>query len=198
MVDWRKLIVAIAGVLALSAAVHADMVPVSQLGAEYRSPEQACSRVELLRTGPSSPFDSLSTAGLSPGLVEFFPETSTDVTQSSEMPSPQILTSGPSSLSLCLSALLGLGFYSSTHWVKKLHFGIVPEWYHEGGPFQIGHSYAVMPNSLCPVPAYCFVQPVLTAECCLSRYRLRTITSLSRNSQFTPSVLESRGPPVRT
>ena len=41
------------------------------------------------------------------------------------------------SLSLCLSALLGLGLCSFAHCVKKSSFGFILEWYRNGGPFQI-------------------------------------------------------------
>jgi hypothetical protein len=85
---------------------------------------------------------------------------------------------------------------SSAHWVKRLSFGFVPEWYHNGGPFQIGHSYAVTPESLCPVQVCCFIQPFCTEDNHLPQYFLKTVTSLWRKSQFTPCVLASRGPPV--
>ncbi len=198
MVGWRKLITVFVGGLVVCAAVRADMVPVSQLDTVCRQSEQACSQqVDLLRAGPSSPFDSFSTAGLSSSWpVEFLPEAGADLSRSSEMPSPHTLTDGQSSLSLCLSALIGLGLCSSAHCVRKLHFGFIPEGYHNGGPSQIGHSFAVGPDSICPVPACCFVQPAHTAENIMSQYRSGTIVSLWRKSQFTPDVLASRGPPV--
>ena len=165
------------------------------MDAGSRQSERLCSRVESPRPDLSSPFGTLSVADLSSWSVRFLPEAGTDAGQSSEMPLPQSLTSGPSSLSLCLSALLGLGLCSSAHSLKKISFGFIPEWYHDGGPFQIGHSHALMPNSLSPVPVYCFIQPALTAECRLLRYRLEAIESLWRKSQFTPPGLVSRGPP---
>ncbi len=150
-----------------------------------------------MRTGPSSPFDSFSTAGLSSSWpVEFLPEPGADLSQSSEMPSPRTLTDGQSSLSLCLSALIGLGLCSSAHCVRKLRFGFIPEWYHNGGPSQIGHSFAVNPDSVCPVPVCCFVQPDHKPEYPMSTSRLRDIVSHWRKSQFTQEVLASRGPPA--
>ncbi len=196
MIGWRKLIAVFVGGLVVCAAVRADMVPVSQLDIVYRQAEQACSQGDLLRTGLSSPFDGFSTAGSSSWPVEFLPEAGADLSQSSEMPSPRTLTDGQSSLSLCLSALIGLGLCSSAHCVRKLHFGFIPEWYHNGGPSHIGHSFAVNPDSVCPVPACCFVQPAHTAENIMSQYRSGAIVSLWRESQFTPDVLASRGPPV--
>jgi hypothetical protein len=97
---------------------------------------------------------------------------------------------------LCLSAIIGLGLCTSAHCVKRLSFGFIPEWYHNGGPFQIGHSFAVNPDSVNPVPAYCFVQPVPGAEDFIPQYHLGTIVSLWRKSQFTADVLAGRGPPA--
>ena len=196
MIGWRKSVLAFVGGLFVCAAVHADMVPVSQLDIEPRQPEQACSRTDLPRANLSSPFGSLSTSGVSSWSVEFLPKASMDVGQSFEMPYPQILTSGQSSLSLCLSALIGLGLCSSGHYVKKLHFGFIPEWYHNGGPYQIGHSFAVNPDSVCPVPVCCFDQPVRTAEDITPQYRCGTVVSLWRESQFTSDVIAPRGPPM--
>jgi len=156
----------------------------------------ACSLAELQYTNLSSPSNFPSVATLDFCSVEFLPEANANVSQTSEMQHPLILTSGPGSFNLCLSALMGLGLCSSAHWVKRLSFGFVPEWYHNGGPFQIGHSFAVTPESLCPVPACCFIQPVCTVEDSLPQYRLGTVTSLWRKSQFTPVVIGPRGPPL--
>lgn len=194
MNGWRKYIAAFVGGLFVCAAAHADMVPVSQLDAGYRHTEQPCGQAGSVYTSSSSPFGSFSFAALDSWSVEFLPKANTDISQSSELPSLQ-LTGGPSSFSLCLSALIGLGLCSSAHCIRKLHFGFIPEWYHDGGPYQIGHSLAIMPNSLCPAPVCCFVQPVHTVEELMPQSRLRTIAALWRKSQFTPDAIASRGPP---
>lgn len=107
----------------------------------------------------------------------------------------QLLGPGRSSLHLCLCALMGLGVCKSAPWMKRLSFGYIPEWYHDGGPHQIGHSLAIPPESLCPVPICCFVQPDDRAEEFIIKHSLRTIVSAWRKSQFTPCILASRGPP---
>ncbi len=189
MIDGRKFITVVIGGLVVTAAAYADMTPVSLLNAGRRQSPLVCSRADLQY------MNFPSVADLDSWSVEFLPEANADVRQTSEIQHPLILTSGPDSFNLCLSALIGLGLCSSAHWVKRLSFGFIPEWYHNGGPFQIGHSYAVTPESLCPAPAFCFVQPVCTVEDSLPQYRLRTVVSLWRKSQFTPVVLASRGPP---
>ncbi len=195
MTDRRKLLIALIAVLVVTAAVRADMSPVSRLDAGRRQLPHISGRTDLRYTNLSSPSNFPSVADLDSWSVEFLPEANPDIGQNSDMQNPQILTDGTGSFSLCLYSLIGLGLCRTAPWVKKLSFGFVPEWYHNGGPFQIGHSYAVTPESLCPVPVCCFVQPVFMVEDSLPQYRLGTVTSLWRKSQFTPTVLIPRGPP---
>jgi len=195
VINRRKLLITVGLGLLVTTGVYADMTPVSQSDAKRVQSSNACRLAELQYTNLSSPYNPPSVTELDFWSVEFLPEANADVSQTSEIQHPLSLTNGPGSLNLCLSALIGLGLCSSAHWVKRLSFGFVPEWYHNGGPFQIGHSYAVTPESLCPVPVCCFVQPVCTVEDSLPQYRSGTVTSLWRKSQFTPTVLVPRGPP---
>ena len=195
MIQRRKLITSVIGVLVITSAVYADMVPVSRLDAECGQPAHVCGQADHQYTNLSSLSDFPSVTDLNSWSIEFLPEANTDVSQTSEMQHPHSLTNGPGSFNLCLSALIGLGLCSSAHFVKRFSFSFVPEWYHNGGPFQIGHSHAIMPESLCPVPVCCFVQPVCTVEDSLPQYRRRTVISLWRKSQFTPTILVPRGPP---
>jgi hypothetical protein len=130
------------------------------------------------------------------GSLRFLPEASVDGTQTSATQTTGTMTNGPDSFALCLSALAGLGLCSSLHRVKKLSFGFVPDWYHDGKPFQVGHSHALMPNSLRPVLAQCFVQPDCTAQDAVAQYHLGIVVSIWQTSQFTPRVLGSRAPPL--
>ncbi len=195
MINGRRVIAAILGGLLITAAVSADMVTAPELDVGRGPSAAVCSSSSLLCTNSLSLFNSPGVADLGVWPVQVLPEKNSDAEQANQSQHPQALTDGTSSLSLCLSALMGLGLCGSIHWVKKLSFGFIPEWYHDGGPFQIGHSHAVSPNILCLVPVYCFVQPVCTAEDSLPQYRIRTIVSLWRKSQFTPAVLRSRSPP---
>ena len=196
MIDQRKILTALIAVLVVMVAVRADMTPVSRLDAGRQQLPHVCSRTDLRYTNLSSLSNFPSVADSDSWSVEFLPEANADVRQTSDMQNPQILTDGTRSFSLCLYALIGLGLCRTAPWVKKLSFGFIPEWYHNGGPFQIGHSFAVSPESLCPVPVCCFIQPVCTVEDSLPQYRLRTVVSLWRKSQFTPVVIGPRGPPL--
>jgi len=195
VINRRKLLITVGLGLLVTTGVYADMTPVSRMDAKCVQPSNVCRLAELQYTNLSSPYNPPSVTELDLWSVEFFPETKADVSQTSEKQQPQILTDGTGSSNLCLSALIGLGLCSSAHWVKRISFGFVPEWYHNGGPSQIGHSYAVTLESLCPVPVCCFVQPVCTVEDSLPQYRLGIVMSLWRKSQFTPTVLIPRGPP---
>ena len=175
MMDGRSLIIVVIGALVTTATARADMTPVSRLDAVSRQSVRVCGQADLRQRSSSSPFADLSITGMDWRPVEFPPETSADPGQIFETQHLQNFTSGPSSLSLCLSALIGLGLCSSAHYVKRLH---IPQWYHDGGPFQIGHSFAVNPDSVCLAPACCFVQPVHAAEDIMPQYRAGTIVSL--------------------
>ena len=48
----------------------------------------------------------------------------------------------PGSASLFLSAMLSLGAWQLVRSARQFDFGVFPEWYHSGGPFQVGHAVA--------------------------------------------------------
>ena len=197
MVNRRKIIIVFIAALVVTTAVSADMVPVSGRDARRGQPARVCDRADPV------PTSLLSSSTHYPGVADLYswpaislPEPSAALGRTSQPQHPAILTDGQGSLNLCLCAFLGLGLCGSGHWVKKLSLGVIPEWYHNGGPFQIGHSHAVTPNNLSLIPARCFIQPDCTMEDPLTQYhRLGTIVSLWRKSQFTPVVLAPRGPP---
>ncbi|MCP4609780.1 MAG: hypothetical protein GY845_13820 [Planctomycetes bacterium] len=195
MINGRRIISVVICGLMFTAAVHADMVSVAEQEAGLRQSPSACNRIEIPCSNFSNPYNFPNVADLDSWSAGF---SNTDITQSSEAEAQylQSFTNGPGSLNLCLSALIGLGLCSSAHFVKKLSFSFVPEWYHNGGPFQIGHSHAVTPESLCSSPVYCFVQPVCTVEDSFTQFSLRIVVSIWRKSQFTPAVIASRGPPL--
>ena len=197
MIDGRRIILAVICGLIVTSVVHADMVSVAQQNAERKQSLSIQHSDQIQISDLSSSFLFSHVADLDSWPAGLLSQTNTNVEQSSDIQQLQSFTNGPGSLNLCLSALIGLGLCSSAHFVKKLSFSFVPEWYHNGGPFQIGHSYAISPESLCPISVSCFIQPTCTmAEDSFTLYRLGTIVSLWRKSQFTPDVIASRGPPL--
>ena len=196
MINSRRIITAVFGAMVLSASVYADMMPMSLSdGWPQKSSDVFSSQKAFQHTSLSGSSNYLSGADQDLWSVKFYPEASSDLINTSEIQPPKILTKKHDSLNLCLSALISLGLCSSVHWMKKHSFGFIPEWYHSGGPHQIGHSFAVTPDFLRTAPVACFIQPVYTVEDSIPQYRLRTVVSLWRKSQFTPTILASRGPP---
>jgi hypothetical protein len=170
------------------------MMSVAQQDAGRRLSQFVCNQANFHNKNLSDSYNFPDFSDLDTLSIGFLPQANNNIEQTSEIMHQQNLTNGPDSLNLCLSALIGLGLCSSIHFVKKMSFGFVPEWFHNGGPFQIGHSHAVMPESLY-TPVCCFVQPLCKMEDSFAQYRLRTVVSLWRKSQFTPAVIASRGPP---
>ena len=146
---------------------------------------------------PFGLYDGLNVFDFDLGSIHFPIEVDADARPFAQVPDTLMeLTDGPGSASLGLYALMGLGLFSTPRWIRRLHPGHLPQWYHDGGPFQIGHSFAVSPEILYPAPVDCIVQPDHPAEYSLPRYRLKTVMSCWRTSQFTPETIAARGPPL--
>jgi len=198
MKSSRRYILTFIGMLVFTAAVQADMMPVSQEGTVCRQSPGSSTGADLQSENLSGTPDFAGISDLDLWSVELLPEADAQIGQNSDLQQLQSLMDETNSLKLCLSALISLGLCCSGHWVKRLSLGFVPEWYHEGGPIQVGHSHALMPGALCPAHACCFIQPYCTEDSHLPQYFLKTVVSLWRKSQFTSNVLASRGPPVRS
>jgi len=192
----RDVLLGLVVVAVFGTTARADMMTAESMDIEFLRPESVCG-TNVARMAESADFsDFLSIVDVDFLAFDCTPVPFEHFEQTSQTQRPIILTDEQSSVGLCLSALIGLGVCSSAHCLKKLHFGFIPEWYHNGGPFQIGHSLAVNPDTSCPAPVYCFVQPDRKAENYMPLSRLRDIVSLWRQSQYTPDVIASRGPPV--
>ncbi|MDT8301693.1 MAG: hypothetical protein RQ760_09430 [Sedimentisphaerales bacterium] len=192
MINYRRILICLISGVVITTSASAGMIT--------KSPKNKgiyCSDSDLKHTDTSFISDDLLATGLDLWHDKSLSVAPADVQHDTRMLDQQLLTDGINSISLGLSALMGLGLLGSTHWVKRLHFGVIPEWFHDGGPSQIGHSYAVMPNCLCSTPAYCFIQPVALEEDSYQPqlHRQGVIVSLWRKSQFTPDAIASRGPP---
>jgi len=195
----KRIILVLFVVMVCTVSVYADMMPVSIASSE-RGQSSYVPRVQtdLHYADLSGLFSYPSATNLDLWPVALLLEPTADTGQTSDLQNLRSFTDGPGSFALCLYALIGLGLCQAAPWVKKLSFEFIPEWYHDGGPFQIGHSHAVTPETLYPAPACCFVQPACKVESLIPQYSQRTIVSLWRKSQFTSSVIASRGPPVRS
>jgi len=183
--------VGVSGVVA-----RADMMSVLPMDIECRTMAGAYSAEDIRAADSAGLYDFPSLVDPGFDTVRLLPVAGGDFEPVRQTQTPRILTDQQSSRNLCLCALLGFGLCSSAHCLKKLHFGFIPEWYHHGGPYQIGHSLAVNPDSLRPISLCCFIQTTFAGEDCEPHYHSGTIMSLWRTSQYTPDVLASRGPPL--
>ncbi len=194
MVAAKKIILVTFVALAFTAMARANMTTVSSLAvAPVSSP--ALGRTDLQQT------DVLDlsvgwpgAAGLGSLPAACLPEAKTETGDALQAKPPQVLADHQSSLTLCLYVLMGVGLCKTVPSVKKFSLGCIPDWYHTGGPFQVGHSQAVQPD-LRPMPVLCFIQPQSTTDDPTPEYYRGVIVSLVRASLFTPNQLASRGPP---
>ncbi len=191
MVQGRHIGLFMAAVLLATATGYAGMTPVSGFEAGHSESPPFYGPLDCRLSDLDSPLGTL--AGSFPLALDLLPDADTE--QAGDIQAIPITADGQDSLSLCLYALLGLGLGRSAPFVKKLHIGCIPDWYHSGGPFQIGHSQVMEPDCLCHAPVYCFIQPDNAAGSPLPRYRCEAIVCLWRTSQYTPAVLASRAPP---
>jgi len=197
MIAGRKLIIAVLGGLVLAVSVHADMMPVASLDSTSRPSVQTDESADSRNNSSADPcLTSLSVSGLDAAPLAFLPPDQADVEPAvEETPPCPILTEGVDSFGLCLYALAGLGLCGAGRSVKKTSLGFIPDWYHHGGPYQIGGSHVVGPDCLCAT-AVSFVQPDGLPEDLSEQYHRGIIAPLLRKSQFTPTILASRGPPL--
>jgi hypothetical protein len=102
------------------------------------------------------------------------------------------LPPAPSSLSLVLSALATLGAYQGSRSFRRLHLSSAPDWYHTGGPAQVGH---VTPFDLefGTLPLCVFDQPVARPA---FAYRVPRERASRLHCQHFLSIESPRGPPL--
>jgi hypothetical protein len=98
----------------------------------------------------------------------------------------------PSSSALFLSAMMSLGAWHLVRSSRDFHFSPMPEWYHSGGPTQIGH---ITPFNLdfTSIPLCLFDQPIQLRKVSL-RWQRELSCRWSSQSQLSPKG--SRAPPV--
>ena len=189
----RIIIWAVASVLVVATTGYADMRPVFPPGVDVQV-GRSCDQPDPFCPAHLTSFGRVGMPYQGPRSAGYPAEARPDVARTDRAQPLHIFRHEQDSLSFCLYALLGLGLFKSAPCAKKLSLGIVPGWYHDGGPFQVGHSFAVSPDCLCSAPA-CFVQPNNATDNPSPQYCHEMIVSLWRRSQSTPTALASRGPP---
>lgn len=161
----------------------ADQLPTSdkQLTADAIAAAQSLNDVALL------PSFSHGVFGLAQPLAALPSDVAPAAASLRELPP------APSSMALVLSALATLGAYQGVRSVKRLHLNFTPDWYHTGGPTQIGHATPFDLEFGGALPVCEFDEPVARPA---FTYRIpREICSRLR-SQFLLLTESPRGPPV--
>ena len=190
-----KLIIGLVGGLIVTSTAFASIMPVSA-GVAGRQFSDVRSEKGCQNQSAYSRFCSPSLDDLGSSSLDFSTEESETCGQTEQtQPLLRLTDATTNSFDLCVYALLGLGICRTGPWIKRFSFGSVPEWFHDGGPLQIGHSHAVMPKTLCSASACCFVQPDGQPDDRLPRLSRWAVSPLLRKSLFTPCVLAARGPP---
>ncbi len=190
MGNVARLMGSLACVLSASAVARGDMVPVSM-----KDPGSSAIRTTLPQSSDSrTAFQYQGFAYLELRSNKFI-DAGTDQDASSLPQDVQVLSDDMSSLTLCMSALLSMGLYYSAHHMRKFSLSNIPEWYHSGGPLQIGHGLAIAPENISLSPVCIFEQPVVATRTLIPDLRHGIIASLWRESQFTPDAVAPRGPP---
>jgi hypothetical protein len=106
-----------------------------------------------------------------------------------------VLTDPQDSSALCLYALCSLALCRSAPLAKKLRFGVIPRWYHDGGPFHVADSLNTSVACLQHAKVHCLVQPDRSGQSSLFECRRVTIVPVQWKPQFTPRISAARGPP---
>jgi len=122
----------IAGLLVVLAAVsaaHAGLAPVTHGSV----PQPAIAQTPL----PAAPVSELLPVPLIPQ------DTATAVLAEEEA---RPLPPAPSSGLLFVSALAPFGAWRLVRSIRSVRLGHIPDWYHDGGPIQIGHATALEPD----------------------------------------------------
>ena len=194
--EWRKVILLLVMVFGAAGKVRADMV--QAFGVEDQSAirplvSDCAAQQAYLASDMFSSYAAGDMGSACVGLLAPAPVNAADFAGSQPA---RVLSDRQDSLGLCLYALLGLGLCKSAPWVKRLSLGVIPGWYHDGGPFQIGHSLAISPDCLSTAAVYPFVQSdSSTLDLVRQCRRVVVVVSVRWRSQFSTSVLASRGPP---
>jgi len=193
--EWRKVILLLVMVFGAAGKVRADMV--QAFGVEDQSVirplvRDCAAQQAYLASDMFSSYAAGDMGSACVGLLAPAPVNAADFAGSQPA---HVLSDKQDSLVLCLYGLLGLGLCKSAPWVKKLSLGVIPGWYHDGGPLQIGHSLAISPDCLVSTLVCCFVEAEHADFDLLPQYCQGMVVSTWRKHQFSPSVVAPRGPP---
>lgn len=195
MMRWRASILVAVVTAVLSGPVYGGMVAVRAVRDDSGLVTSAKPRASVRTSMAASSdlgVDPLDGRCMDLGLVA-------DVTEeapASDVPQAvTVLADRQTSMTFCCYALMAFGLCKSVSRVRRFTCGVIPEWYHDGGPYQIGHSVRAAPSCLCSTQV-CFVQPGPSADISVRRPNWMGFVSLWWKSQSSRIVVAGRGPPL--
>jgi len=195
------IVLSTAAVLVGTATICAD-VPVVSFRTEDQPIRSDAQNVDIAPQRPAESAGDVREAGSSSGRSYW-----TDLTPGvgavhaamdfSVPPAPErktiVLPAGPSSVAMFITAIGSLGAWQVVRSARGARFrlGPIPEWYHTGGPIQIGGATAI--DLYCTQPALCALNERAGER--QFRHRPRRDLPSRRESQFLQAVDAPRGPP---
>ena len=129
-------------VLLLVGSARADLSPVGALPPSSHSPAASCvPSADELSSGKT-----VDTGRPNADAVDFYwpssPLTAAPPAPAGSTPAGAVreLPPLPGSAQLFLSAMLSMGAWQAFRSTRNWHWAALPDWYHSGGPIQIGHA----------------------------------------------------------
>lgn len=188
MTSWKAIILGAAVVFISTVTVCADMVGTSCVDA--RMTGYGISTRAEANGQPAATSEPVRLGSLDMTLPSEIPTNSTDAEQP---PAVRSLPPAPGSLTLFLSALGGMGAWQLGRSARRFHLGFIPDWYHTGGPVQVGHVSAINPDLTAPAVINLFHEPAGEQPL---RLLLRRALPLRFRTQCTPALATPRAPPL--
>ena len=193
--DRRRVLLSSLVTLVIAGTVYGDMVSVCGQETGRKQAVFHCDHPACCEAVSCGLFDGhFCLFGLTASPIDVWPEPKTGVPEASEPAHYVGLTEGSTSFDLCLYGLMSLGLCRVGGRLRRSPLGFVPDGYHSGGPFQIGHRHVISVDCV-SLLAVCVFQPDCRDNEKTPQRRSGTVIARWRCSQFTPSVLASRAPP---
>lgn len=177
--------------LAATGAAQADLTPADWAGVRVERPASGPNPVGINDTARDTPLIAL------PVSLDPLPSPPIHAGAAHHArPAAKQLPPAPDSSALFLCALGSLGTWQLGRSARKWNFEAVPDWYHTGGPTQIGHATPLDINSF-TLERCALAAPVRVDELSAPVRREEYDDHRPRSDQFRSIQEGPRAPPAR-